>query len=57
METLAIIAPVCAIAALVVAYALSAWINKVDEGLERMKEIAGFIREGSMAFQIGRAHV
>ncbi|PKM85201.1 MAG: sodium-translocating pyrophosphatase [Firmicutes bacterium HGW-Firmicutes-11] len=50
METLAIIAPVCAIAALVVAYALSAWINKVDEGLERMKEIAGFIREGSMAF-------
>ena len=50
METLAIIAPICAVAALVVAYALSAWINKVDEGLERMKEIAGFIREGSMAF-------
>ncbi|MDD4583139.1 MAG: sodium-translocating pyrophosphatase, partial [Eubacteriales bacterium] len=50
MNTLAILAPVCAVLALIVAYALSAWINKVDEGTDRMREIAGFIREGSMAF-------
>ncbi|MBK5246316.1 MAG: sodium/proton-translocating pyrophosphatase, partial [Peptostreptococcaceae bacterium] len=47
---LAIIAPIVAIIALLFAYGLAAWINKVDEGTERMKEIAGFIREGSMAF-------
>ena len=32
------------------AYALAAWIGKLDEGNERMKEIAGYIREGAMAF-------
>jgi len=50
MMILAIIAPIVAITALLFAYGLAAWINKVDEGTERMKEIAGFIREGSMAF-------
>jgi len=50
MMILAIIAPIVAIIALVFAYGLASWINKVDEGTERMKEIAGFIREGSMAF-------
>ncbi|MBK5261742.1 MAG: sodium/proton-translocating pyrophosphatase, partial [Peptostreptococcaceae bacterium] len=47
---LAIIAPIVAIIALLFAYGLASWINKVDEGTERMKEIAGFIREGAMAF-------
>ena len=50
MTILAIIAPIVAIVALLFAYGLAAWINKVDEGTERMKEIAGYIREGSMAF-------
>jgi len=50
MSILAIIAPVVAIVALIFAYGLASWINKVDEGTDRMKEIAGFIREGSMAF-------
>ena len=50
MNTLAIAAPVCGIIALIVAFALSAWISKVDVGTSRMKEIAGFIHEGAMAF-------
>lgn len=50
MMYLAIIAPIVAIIALLFAYGLAAWINKVDEGTERMKEIAGYIREGAMAF-------
>ena len=50
MNQLAIIAPAAALVALVFAYGLSSWINKVDEGTDRMKEIAGHIREGSMAF-------
>ncbi|WP_312353659.1 sodium/proton-translocating pyrophosphatase, partial [Aminipila sp.] len=39
-----------AIIALVFAYGLSSWIGKVDEGNDRMREIAGYIREGAMAF-------
>lgn len=50
MMILAIIVPIVAIIALLFAYGLAAWINKVDEGTEKMKEIAGFIREGAMAF-------
>lgn len=46
----AIIASVCALAALIVAFALTKWIGSVDEGTDRMKEIAGYIREGAMAF-------
>jgi len=42
---------VCAAAfGLVVAFCLAAWILKADEGTNRMKEIAGYIREGAMAF-------
>lgn len=47
---MAYIAPVAAIIGLAVAFGLSGWIGKVDEGNDRMKEIAGYIREGSMAF-------
>ena len=50
MNALAIIVPVAAIIGLIVAYGLTAWIGRADEGTERMKEIAGFIREGAMAF-------
>ena len=44
------IAPIAAAVALVVAFCLTSWITKADEGTDRMKEIAGFIREGAMAF-------
>ena len=47
MEILAVVA---AVIGLVVAFCLYAWIRKTDEGTDRMKEIAGFIREGAMAF-------
>lgn len=50
MDNIAFIAPVAGIVALITAAALAAWINGIDEGTERMKEISGFIREGSMAF-------
>ncbi|MBQ9931540.1 MAG: sodium-translocating pyrophosphatase [Firmicutes bacterium] len=49
-EAIAIIAPICGIIALIVAFALSSWISKVDAGNDRMKEIASFIHEGAMAF-------
>jgi K(+)-stimulated pyrophosphate-energized sodium pump len=50
MDKFAIIAPLCGVIALIVAFALSSWINKIDEGNERMKEISGYIKEGAMAF-------
>ena len=50
MSTLAILVPIAAFVGLIVAYALAAWIGKLVEGNERMKEIAGYIREGAMAF-------
>ena len=45
-----ILAVVAAVVGLVVAFCLYAWIRKTDEGTDRMKEIASFIREGAMAF-------
>ena len=50
MQQLIVLAPIAAVAALVFAYGLAVWVNKMDEGTERMKEIAGFIRIGAMAF-------
>ena len=50
MEFLVYAAPIAGITALVFAYGLAVWIGKVDEGTERMKEIASYIREGAMAF-------
>lgn len=44
---------VCAAAfGLLVAFCLAAWIMKADEGTDRMKEIAGYIKEGAMAFLV-----
>ncbi|MBR6700665.1 MAG: sodium/proton-translocating pyrophosphatase, partial [Firmicutes bacterium] len=50
MENLVFLAPVAAVVALVVALALASWISKQNEGTDRMKEIASYIREGAMAF-------
>ena len=50
MGTIAILAPLCGLLALIVAFILASWIGKMDEGTDRMKEIAGYIREGAMAF-------
>ncbi len=47
---LKLIAPICALIALIVAFALSRWIKQCNEGNERMKEISGYIREGAFAF-------
>jgi len=44
------IVPIAAAVGLVVAFCLSSWISKADEGTDRMKEISGYIREGAMAF-------
>lgn len=45
-----VLAVIASVIGLVVAFCLYAWIRKTEEGTDRMKEIAGFIREGAMAF-------
>ena len=50
MNILAIIAVAAAIIGLIVAVSLATWVGKADEGNDRMKEIAGYIKEGAMAF-------
>ncbi|MGI6721725.1 MAG: sodium-translocating pyrophosphatase [Anaerovoracaceae bacterium] len=50
MNMLSLTAPICAAIGLIVAICLAAWVTKQDEGNDRMKEIAGHIREGAMAF-------
>ena len=44
------VAPIAAAIGLVVAFILASWIGKQEEGTDRMKEIAGYIHEGAMAF-------
>jgi len=44
------LAPIVGVVALIFAYMLSSKINKVSPGTDRMKEIASYIHEGSMAF-------
>ena len=43
-------AVIAAAIGLIVAFCLAAWIKKADEGTDRMKEIASYIREGALAF-------
>ena len=50
MNVLAILTVAAAVIGLIAAVGLAVWINKADEGNDRMKEIAGYIREGAMAF-------
>ncbi len=47
---LTILAPVIGVLALIFAFMLISKINKVSPGNDRMKEIASYIHEGSMAF-------
>ena len=55
MENLFYAIPAIGVVSLVVALVLKSWIVKQDEGNGRMKEIAGYIREGAMAF-LGREY-
>lgn len=50
MDKMILIAPIIGAIALLFALARSANIGKLSEGNERMVEIAGYIREGAMAF-------
>ncbi len=50
MEKMMYLAPVLGIVALVFAFVLAGKVGKMDEGTDRMKEIAGSIREGANAF-------
>ena len=44
------IAPISSLAALVFAVILYRWVMKADEGSDRMKEIAQYVREGAYAY-------
>lgn len=44
------IIPIVAIVGLLVAFALASFVTKQNQGNDRMKEIAGYIREGAFAF-------
>ncbi len=50
MESMIYIAPIMAILALLFAFTLASKVSKMDEGTDRMKEIALSIREGANAF-------
>ncbi|MDX1503035.1 MAG: sodium/proton-translocating pyrophosphatase, partial [Thermoanaerobaculia bacterium] len=47
--------PACGAVALVFAWLRSAWIERQDSGSDKMRSIAGHIREGAMAF-LGREY-
>ncbi len=42
--------PVAGVLALLFAFYKASWVGKQDAGTDRMKEIAGYIQEGAMAF-------
>jgi K(+)-stimulated pyrophosphate-energized sodium pump len=50
LRTIAMAMPLMGVVALIFAYMKSGTVNKADAGTDRMKEIAGHIREGAMAF-------
>jgi K(+)-stimulated pyrophosphate-energized sodium pump len=50
LKILPYLIPAFGVLALIVAYVLSAWVNKQDPGTERMKKIGAAVREGAMAF-------
>jgi K(+)-stimulated pyrophosphate-energized sodium pump len=53
--TIIYLVPISGALALAFAFMRSAWINRQDEGDETMRRIAGYIREGAMAF-LGREY-
>jgi K(+)-stimulated pyrophosphate-energized sodium pump len=55
MENLIYVAPAAGVLALLFAYWKATWVSKQDAGTDNMKEIAGFIQEGAMAF-LGREY-
>ncbi len=55
LELMMYIAPVAGVLALAFAYVKTLSVNKADAGTDKMKEIAGHIREGAMAF-LGREY-
>lgn len=50
MENLVYLLPLFGLVGLVYMLFLSSWVNKQDAGETRMREIAGYIRDGAMAF-------
>lgn len=44
------VVPITGVIALIFAYTKAKWVAEQDAGTDRMKEIAGYIQEGSMAF-------
>ncbi|MFM7813948.1 MAG: sodium/proton-translocating pyrophosphatase, partial [Flavobacteriales bacterium] len=50
MNSLIYLVPAVAVLGLVVMAVKSAWVGKQDAGTDRMKEIAGYVAEGAMAF-------
>ncbi|MCP4447500.1 MAG: sodium-translocating pyrophosphatase [Myxococcales bacterium] len=49
-ESLLYLVPVAGVIALIFAYRKAKWVAQQDAGTDRMKEIAGYIQEGAMAF-------
>lgn len=50
MNNLIYLVPALGVLGLIVMAVKSAWVSKQDAGTDRMKEIAGYISEGAMAF-------
>jgi K(+)-stimulated pyrophosphate-energized sodium pump len=55
VDNILYLVPLCGVAALVYAWARSSWIARQDAGSDQMKTIAGYIRDGAMAF-LGREY-
>ncbi|MFN5883875.1 MAG: sodium/proton-translocating pyrophosphatase, partial [Bacteroidota bacterium] len=50
MENFIYLIPAMGILGLIIMAVKSAWVSKQDAGTDRMKEIAGYVAEGAMAF-------
>ena len=50
MADLIYILPAFGLLALIYMFFLSGWVNKQDAGEDRMKKLAGYVRDGAMAF-------